>query len=86
MEVPFIKYTANYLTVYSQMICRVLSKWLFYFYLSAHSNFEFLTASIAGPRNFFFFSPDIVNSTSELDSSCALDTPTKVLQPFCDRF
>ena len=41
MEVSFTEYTANYLTVYSQMICSVLSKWQFHFYLSANSDFGF---------------------------------------------
>ena len=29
--------------MYSQMICSVLSKWQFYFYLSAHSDFGFFS-------------------------------------------
>ena len=40
MEVPFIKYTANYLTVYSEMICSSLSK---LHYLSAHNDFGFFS-------------------------------------------
>ena len=42
-DVPFIKYTANYLTIYSQMICSVLNKWHFHFYLSAHNRFGFFS-------------------------------------------
>ena len=43
MEVPFTKYTANDLTVCSQMICSVISKWHFHFYLSLHSDFGFFS-------------------------------------------
>ena len=59
MEVPFTQYTANYLTVYSEMICSLLSKW---HYLSAHSNFGFFSCvgylhpkdCIKGVKNTFF--------------------------------
>ena len=43
MEVLFSNYTANYLTLYSQMIYSVLSKWHFHFYLSAYSDFGFFS-------------------------------------------
>ena len=43
MKEPFTKYTANYLTVCSQMICSVLSKWHFHFYVSAHRDFGFFS-------------------------------------------
>ena len=40
---PFTKYTTNYLTLYSQIICSVLSKWHFHFYLSAHGDLRFFS-------------------------------------------
>ena len=43
MEVPFIKYTANYLNMRNQMICSVLSKWHFHFHVSPHSSFGFFS-------------------------------------------
>ena len=43
MEVPFTYYTANHLTAHIQIICSVLSKWHFHFYLSAHSDFGFFS-------------------------------------------
>lgn len=39
VEVSFSIYTANHLTVCSQIICSVPGKWHFNFYLSVHSNF-----------------------------------------------
>ena len=49
MEVPFTCYTTNYLTVYSEMICSLLSKW---HYLSAHSDFGFFSCvGYLNPKN-----------------------------------
>ena len=40
MEVLLIKYNVSYLTVCTQMICSVLSKWHFHFYFSTQIDFR----------------------------------------------
>ena len=43
MEVPFMKYTANYLCRAAKIVCSVLHKWYFHFYLFPHSDFGFFS-------------------------------------------
>ena len=41
MEVPFMKYTANYLCLAAKIVCSVHHKWHFHFCLIPHSDFGF---------------------------------------------
>ena len=43
MEVPFMKYTANYLCRAAEIVCSVLLKWHLHFYLFPHSDFVFFS-------------------------------------------
>ena len=43
MEVPFIRYTANYLCRAALVVCLVLHKWHLRFYLFPHSDFGFFS-------------------------------------------